>query len=294
MSFWADFDDILEASAPLAPLTTFGIGGPAEHLARPRTLSELGRMLTCADQEGIPVRLLGAGSNLLVADEGVGGLVVKLAGREFSRLEMLPGAVSCGAGLSLGRLVREAAEAGLSGLEGLAGIPASVGGALRMNAGGRYGSIGAVTREVRCTDGEGNEVALKRDEVDFGYRQSSLAGLVVTGCTLELTPEAPETVRKRTREVIEEKKRMQPLGEKSAGCVFRNPRADLPAGRLLDDLGFKGARAGGAEVSGVHANYIVNTGAASCADVLELVDRMREGARREKGVDLELELEIWS
>ncbi len=294
MSFLADFDDILEERSPLAASTTLAIGGPAGYLASPRSVAELLELLAVCEEAGHEVRMLGAGSNLLVADEGVAGVVVRLAGREFASLELLPGAIRCGAGLSLGKLVREAAAAGLSGLEGLAGIPASVGGALRMNAGGSYGAIGNTVSGVRVIGEGGSEIELSASESGFAYRDSGLAGLVITGCTLELTPEQPGVVQERTRQVLKEKRCSQPLKEKSAGCIFKNPEAEISAGRLLDELGFRGRMVGGAMVSDMHANYIINAGEASCSEVLELIDLMREAARRERGVELELEVEIWS
>jgi UDP-N-acetylmuramate dehydrogenase len=190
--------------------------------------------------------------------------------------------------------VREAAAAGLSGLEGLAGIPGTVGGALVMNAGGRYGCIGDVVKEVEALDSGGGKVLLDAAGAGFAYRRSRLGGLVVTACRLGLTAEDPEVVRKRTREVLKEKRSSQPLSAASAGCVFRNPSADLPAGRLIEELGLKGRRAGGAAISERHANYIVNLGGAACGDVLELIDAVREAARRGRGVELELEVEVWS
>jgi UDP-N-acetylmuramate dehydrogenase len=294
VSFSTEFDDILEKAAPLAGATTFGIGGPAEYLARPRSRERLAELLAAAAREGLRVRVLGAGSNLLVADEGVAGVVVTLGGRAFAFLEVLPGSLRCGAGLGLARLVREAASAGLSGVECLAGIPATVGGALVNNAGGRYGNLGQVVREIEALDLGGQEVTLSGERAGFGYRSSQLGGLVVTGCRLELAAEDPALVRRRTGEVQREKRAAQPLGEASAGCIFRNPPDGPPAGRLIEELGFKGRRVGGAQVSERHANYIVNRAGARCSDVLELIDAIRGEAARARGIDLELEVEIWS
>ena len=294
MSLSSEFDDILERDFPLRKVTSLGIGGPAEMLARPRSVGELGHLLARGAEEGLPVRVLGAGSNILVADEGVKGLVVKLSGREFARLEHLPGALRCGAGLGLPRLVREAAEAGLSGFEGLAGIPASVGGALITNAGGRYGAIGDQVEEIEALDLGGKPVSVSAQQAGFAYRKSDLSGLVVTSCRLRATPDSPESVADRTREVVREKRAGQPLKAASAGCVFRNPPDGAPAGKLIDELGLKGRRVGGAAISDVHANYIVNDGEARCGDVLELIDAVREAVSRERGVHLDLEIEIWS
>jgi UDP-N-acetylmuramate dehydrogenase len=294
VSFLSGFDDILEKSADLAAATTFGIGGPAELMARPRSRDELAGLLAAAASGGLRVRVLGAGSNILAADEGVGGLVIRLVGREFGFMEGLPGALRCGTGVRLARLVREAAARGLSGLECLAGIPGTVGGALVMNAGGRYGCIGDLVEEIEALDTEGESQVLSREEAGFGYRRSDLGGMVLTACRLRMTPENPELVGRRTREVLAEKRASQPLDEASAGCVFRNPSDDMPAGRLIEELGFKGRAVGGAVVSERHANYIVNRGGASCGDVLELIDAIREAAAERRGVELEMEVEIWS
>ena len=294
MSFSSEFDDIVTRGFPLGKATTFGIGGPAEMLARPRSVEELGRLLAAAAAGGLEVRILGGGSNLLVADEGVKGLVVRLAGKAFASVEQLPGGMSVGAGVPLARLVREAASAGLSGVESLAGIPGSVGGALIMNAGGKYGCIGDVVEEVRALGRDGRIVRLRREGCGFGYRSSRLRETIVTGCRLALTPDQPAAVAERTRGVRAEKRRSQPLGQPSAGCVFKNPGPELPAGRLIDELGFKGRRVGRAMVSELHANYIVNAGGARCGEVLELIDAIREAASRAKGVELELEVELWS
>lgn len=289
-----DFDDIMERGLRLAGLTTFGIGGPAAMLGRPRSVEELGRLLSAAAAQGLAVRVLGAGSNVLVADEGVEGLVVKMAGREFSQIRYLPGGVECGGAVTLPRLVREAAEAGLSGMECLAGIPGSIGGALAMNAGGRYGCMADAVRDVEVMDRHGVRSRLGREDAGFSYRTSRLRGLVVTGCTLKLTPDNPDDVKSRTAAVLDEKRKHQPLGAACAGCVFRNPAEGPPAGRLIEELGFKGQRVGGAAVSDRHANFIVNTGRATCGDVLELVDKIRVAALAGRGTVLDLELDVWS
>jgi len=294
MSFSSGFDDILTRDFPLGKATTFGIGGPAEMLARPRSAAELGRVLAAAAAEGIRVRMLGGGSNLLVADEGVKGLVVRLAGKTFASLAQAPGSLVAGAGVPLARLVREAGAAGLSGAESLAGIPGTVGGALLMNAGGKYGCIGDLVEQVQALDPAGAPLSLGRQECGFGYRTSGLRGLVVTGCRLALTADEPAAVARRARRVLAEKRRTQPLKMPSAGCVFKNPAGGEPAGKLIEELGFKGRRVGGAMVSELHANYIVNAGGARCSEVLELIDAIREAAARARGIELELEVEVWS
>jgi UDP-N-acetylmuramate dehydrogenase len=288
------FDDIKQDFVALSGVTTFRIGGPARFMAAPGSLDQLVELLSVASSEGLDVRILGGGSNLLVADKGLEGLVVRLGAREFSAIEFLPGAVRCGAGVSLSRLVSETAAAGLSGLEGLAGIPGSVGGALVMNAGGRYGCLADTVESLSLVDMQGRETRAQANQCGFGYRSSDLDEMVVTHCQLKLTPDEPEIVQKRRAEILAEKKSQQPLAAASAGCIFRNPSKDQPAARLIDAAGLKGCRIGGARVSEKHANFIINENNASCSDVLELIETVRQAVRKFSDVDLELEIELWS
>jgi len=281
------------AVEPLARRTTMRIGGPAEviSLCHRDDLAEL------LDQ---PRRWLGKGANLLVGDAGVPDPVVVL-GAPFAGLTIgaRTGATTCvqvGAAVDLAKLIAACVSAGLAGPEGLAGVPATVGGALRMNAGTTTcWMLDWVARVEVVLPGERAPRWLARCELPAAYRDCGLpAGTLFLGCELALATAAPDHLRATATRLKQAKAAAQPLALPSAGCVFRNPRKDLPAGKLIDDLGLKNRRVGGAVVSPVHANFIVNErGAASAADVCTLISQIRATAWRERGVVLDLEVETW-
>lgn len=268
----------------LAALTTLGVGGEAElwEAETPADLFEATRE---------PFRVLGAGSNLLVADAGVPERVIKLGGayndvRTFGTGHGAGHDVWLGAATPLPGLVRRAADLGLSGLEGLLGVPAVLGGAVAMNAGTRFGEMSDTLREVEVFVNGGLE-RLPADALGLSYRHSKLPeGAVLTRVRLGLTPSSPERVRARLAQV-DAARRGQPKN-RSAGCAFKNPLGDS-AGRLIDAAGLKGLRVGQAVVSAEHGNFIVNLGGATARDVLGLLERVREGV----GVPLETEWELW-
>ena len=269
----------------LSSLTTLGVGGEAELWEVERT-----RDLAVATQE--PYRVLGAGSNLLVADAGVRERVIKL-GHAYNGVRTFGAAndVWLGAATPLPGLVRRAAAVGLSGLEGLLGVPAVLGGAVAMNAGTRFSELSDTLQEVEVFVDGGLE-RLGADALELGYRRSTLpAGAILTRARLRLTPSSPERVRAVLAQVDAARKG-QPKS-KSAGCAFKNPPADS-AGRLIDAAGLKGLRVGQALVSPEHGNFIVNLGGATAADVLRLLEKIREGVVREgAGVLLTTEWELW-
>lgn len=265
---------------PLSRHTTFRVGGPADVLVEPRDEEDLAGVLRAAAGEGVPLRILGGGANLLVRDEGVRGAVVRLSSldrRRGSRVQ---------AGRSLSRLIRETLREGLGGLETLAGIPGTLGGAVRMNAGGRHGTVGDAVRAVEILTPAGEPRRLSRQDVGFRYRGTALDGNVVVAADLDLRPD-PEAPA-RFASILEEKKRTQPLDRPSAGCIFKNPPGQA-AGKLIEECGLKGARAGGARVSPRHANFIVNEGEATASDILRLIDLIRDRVP----VPLELEVQVW-
>ncbi len=277
---------------PLSRVTTFRIGGPADWAARPGGPEEAGEVLRAAREAGLPVRCVGMGSNLLVADEGVGGLVLLMRG--LNRLEIDGTRVTFGAGVTNAQAVKATRARGLSGLECLVGYPGTLGGAVRMNAGGAPGYIGPLVEEVRGVDGAGRVVVRAGGECGFRYRGSALGDLVVTEVTLRLRgDEDPEEYALRCRAVYDRKRATQPLRLHSAGCVWKNPPGDA-AGRLVEAAGMKGHRAGGAEVSSLHANFIVNRGGATCAGVLALMEEVRLRVLDASGVALEREVIHWS
>lgn len=293
MSCWNDFDHPPRPGVRLAERTTWGIGGPASWYAEPSTVDQARRLLARARDQRMPVYVLGRGSNLLVDDAGVDGLVLRLQGASLAEIQVDPDAarMTCGAGALLAEAVRLAAEHGLANLEALAGIPGTMGGAVRMNAGDEQG-IGRWVEAVETLDLQGRTARRTRDELKFGYRHSNLDECVVTEVVLALAPESPESVRERTRAQLARKQRTQPLDARSAGCVFRNPPG-ASAGALIDAAGCKGWAEGAAVVSERHANYILNRGKATAAQVRRLIDRVREAVARAHGVELELEVTVW-
>lgn len=282
---------ILAEAEPLARFTTLGVGGSARWYAEPADAADLGVLLRACAVCDTPFFMLGRGSNLLVPDAGFPGLVIRLAHAHWSGFELLAdGAVRVGGGLRLKELCAKAAKAGLGGLEFMEGIPGTVGGALRMNAGAMGAWIFDVVDSVEWLTADGARHTQSREYFHAGYRDCpELHGAVVVSATLR-SPAAgsPETLRERMDAYAVKRRGSQPR-DPSAGCTFKNPAGDH-AGRLVDAVGLKGLRVGGAEVSEVHANFIVNRGDATAADVIELVRRVRGLVKAEHGVELEPEI----
>lgn len=281
-----------EREAPLARYTTIGVGGPAELLVKPRTADDVHASLKLAMTNAVPVRVLGAGSNLVVSDHGVRGVVIQTATLDHVGFHE-GGIVDAGAGCHFPGLVRQTAARGLRGLEAGVGIPGSLGGVLTMNAGAYQFSIGPLVEEVVAVSVERGKVSMLRDTIDFRYRASSFGpDLIVAGARLALTPDEPSAIRADLDTHMRYRKETQPVGVKSAGCIFKNPEG-LSAGKLLDELGLKGFSVGGARVSEIHANFIVHDGGATAADVLGLIDAIRERVHRETEIELEPEVMTW-
>lgn len=277
--------------SPLSALTTLGVGGPADMLCAPETVEEAQALVLRARRLGVPLRVLGRGSNLIVADDGVEGFVIRTERMQALRFGD-GGRVTAGAGLSTARLLAETRVRGLGGLECLVGYPASVGGVARMNAGGKWGNAGDRIEAVTVVDPDGEVRVLTREECRFGYRSSSLGGRLVVEVRFRLPRVDAQRYRGSVRAIHDEKARAQPLDRPSAGCIFKNPGGDS-AGRIVDACGLKGAARGGASISLVHGNFVVNDGSASADDVLGLITEVREAVASRANVDLELEVEVW-
>jgi UDP-N-acetylmuramate dehydrogenase len=293
MSSFDDFREIITASEPLAPHTWFRLGGPAEVMARPRTVDQLVGLLARCRAAEIPWKLLAGGSNVLVRDEGVAGLVIHLESPAFADVTIDGPRIEVGAAVPLTALISQTARAGLAGLESLTGIPGTVGGALRGNSGGRQGSIGQFVRRATVLDASGAVQVRERDELTFSYRWSNLDEPVILSAQFELEPADPETVVRRMRRIWIIKKENQPYGHQSSGCIFKNPSPDVSAGILVEQAGLKGKRVGGAEVSDRHANFIIAQPGATAADVLTLIDLIHERVWKQFGYELELQIQIW-
>ena len=296
----ASFGDArVRANVPLAPFTTFKVGGPAEWLVEPRTSTELVAALTAAHQHGIAVTLLGGGSNVLIADTGVRGLVIRPRGGEILKLD--DHHVRADAAATINGLVRWTIMHGCAGLEAWAGTPGTVGGAIFGNAHFAGRLIGDLIASVQLAARDGRVADAARGDMAFGYDESRLQGTgeILLSATFIVSPGDPMALRQTARESLAFRKRTQPLETPSAGCIFQNPQRGrdvvpdgIPwsAGALVDRAGLKGAAIGGARVSPAHGNFIVNEGAATARDIRALVDRCRSEVRERFGVDLREEI----
>jgi UDP-N-acetylmuramate dehydrogenase len=304
--------------------TWFGVGGRARRMARPQSVAEL---IECIKIDP-NLRILGDGANLLVADEGVSELVVVLNRGEFIDVQIndTTGHVIAGAGANLPKLITETARRGLSGIETLGGIPATLGGAVVMNAGGTFGQIGDCVHAVHAIDRAGNTLKLPREQLTFSYRHTDLGGhqdLIITSVELSLRPHAgdhtsglsgAEVVRAKLKEVMAYKSKSQPMSASSAGCCFKNPTLSraitmtgpdgapttlgeanqrVSAGMLIDRAGCKGLRIGNAEVSPQHANFFIAHPNCTATDIIALIRSVRQRVGEAFGVNIEPEVKIW-
>jgi len=280
----------VEENYPLHKLTTWRIGGPAAYVYWPEKWQDVVKAYSYAKAQGVPVRVFGRGSNLLLPDEGLPGLtIVTTALRDIEWGEYT---VRVAAGYSLARLAQESGARGWSGLEFACGIPGTVGGAIVMNAGAHGGEIGNLVIAVRVMQPDGEVRLLEHKDLSFGYRSSSLRG----GCwlleaKLSFTTGNKEEIAARIRDNLAKRRAKQPLELPNAGSVFRNPPGDT-AGRLIEAAGWKGRAVGGAQVSEKHANFIVNTGGATAHDVLTLIGKIQSDVESKFGVRLKPEVEI--
>ncbi len=277
---------------PMKHHTTLRVGGPADALVTVHTLEELQKVVRFARERDIPILVLGEGSNLIVRDGGIRGIVLRLSG-QLAQFNFDTQEVKVGGGTYLPHLLVKSAQRGLSGLECCTGVPGTVGGALISNAGSAEEFIGEKVKRVTVLTYEGNLRFVERDELMFSYRQSNLKklGLVVVSVVLELRPDDPKAIMERIHRRWRYRWETQPVNMPCAGCIFKNPPGDR-AGRLLDAAGLKGVRIGDAQVSTVHANFIVNLGNAKAKDVLELAKLMRKTVQEKFGVSLEYEVQI--
>jgi UDP-N-acetylmuramate dehydrogenase len=282
----------MTAQDELRNLTTLRTGGRPEAYFRPGNTAELRRALQDCAERGMPWRVLGGGSNLLVEGGVLPGALIHMHAPGFSRVQRTDRGLRVGAGTPVGRVVARCKHEGLGGLEFLAGLPGTVGGALAGNAGAWGCSVADRLRSVSVMSGAGRQRRLAPHELDMSYRHSGLDGLVITGAEFELQPRDPELVAAQVRDYLQRRRERHPLGAASAGCIFKNP-VGSSAGKLLDEAGMKGARVGDAAVSEKHANFIVNRGEATAQDVLALIGRMRRAVQERFGIELELEVRHW-
>ncbi len=278
---------------PLKGLTTFGIGGEAEYFFAPKNTAQLAKALQQAKKDGLAVFILGAGSNILIAAKQLRGLVIKLSSPNFKRISLKGKAIQAGAGIPLAQILKTAGENSLSGFEFSAGIPGTVGGALAMNAGIPQARISDLLEAVTVMDYNGKTKTIKKDKIKFAYRKSGLDKYIILAARFKLKFSQKEKIGEMIKQYLESRKARQDKKSFSAGCVFKNPRQDLAAGKLIDLCGLKGKRKGGAQISYLHANFIVNRANAQARDVLSLMKLAANRVKNKFGIKLEPEIKIW-
>ena len=282
---------VVRRDEPMAGHTTLRVGGPADVYVEPASEADLAAIVKCCGERGVPFFVIGRGSNLLVRDGGFRGAVICLSHADFSKVEVAGARLRCGAGAKLKNVAIEARCHGLSGMEFLEGIPGSVGGALRMNAGAMGGQTFDVVESVRWMDFDGGVREAAPAEMRVKYRVcATLKNHIALGAVFGCRPDSPESIAQRMSAFSQKRWASQPAAP-SAGCAFKNPPS-IPAGRLIDELGLKGAHVGGAAVSREHGNFIVNDGHATARDVLELIEFLKRRAQKERGIELQTEVEI--
>ena len=288
----APYAEITRLDVMLAPYTWLKVGGPAQYMVEPRTLDELTGVVEACDAGGLPIRVLGGGSNLLVRDEGVPGVVIRLTAEPFRHVEVDGTTVTAGAGSLLSHVVSMSVAAGLGGLESLVGIPGTIGGALRGNAGSRQGEISQFVKTVEVMTAAGERDVRDASEINFAYRSSSLNELLILGCTLSLAEEPADVVSQRMRKLWIMKKESQPFSFQSAGCIFKHPRG-LSAGAMIEKAGLKGTSVGKVQISERHANFLVTEEGATASQVMQLIELIQARVRDSNGVELEPEVVVW-
>jgi UDP-N-acetylenolpyruvoylglucosamine reductase len=282
---------VVRRDEPLAKRTTLRVGGSADLYVEPASEDELAAVIRFCGERELPWFVLGRGSNLLVKDGGFRGVVISLAQPYFSRIEIDSPRLRCGAGAKLKAVAVEAKRNGLAGLEFLEGIPGSVGGGLRMNAGAMGGAMFEAVESVRVMDSGGNIHDREARELSVTYRScGTLKTHAALSAVLRGRPDSGEEIARRMNEYSRKRWQSQPAAP-SAGCIFKNP-ASIPAGKLIEELGLKGRRVGGASISLEHGNFIVTDGKATARDVLDLIGIIRDRARAERGIELETEVQI--
>jgi len=284
--------ELFRYDVPLKKYTSFRTGGAAEIFVEPVDTSELKKVLQFCKDEQKKVFIFGKGTNILVNDNGVKGVVIHLGGVNFKNVERHDRYVLSGAGVNLSLLVRTVALYGLAGMEVLAGIPGTVGGAVMMNAGGKYGDISNTISSITTMTFDGRTIKHTRGDVEFAYRGCSLSEQIVVEVEFQLKESKTEVILEKMDAIYKEKKEKQPLGTFNAGSIFKNT-PQYKAAELIDKANLKGLKVGGAIISKKHANFIVNTGSATSTDILELIKIIKESVKKKYNVSLEEEIHIW-
>ncbi len=292
MNWWKDLKIKIKFQELMKDHSTFKIGGPAKYYLEPRDTQQLKLLLKSVNRDKIPILVIGAGSNILVGDNGIKALVLRLNSPFFRRISLHNHRLSVACGVSLNQIVRVSQRKGLSGLEFLSGIPGTLGGALAMNAGIPERNIGDLVENVRVMDYQGKIKTLNKEEIKFGYRTSNLSKYIILNAQLKLVKKDKQEIKNRIKKYLNRRKSTQDLSSVSAGCIFKNPKGNQ-AGRLIDLCGLKGKTIGDACISRIHANFILNLGNATARDVLRLMDLAKREVKKKFNITLEPEIKIW-
>lgn len=292
MNIFNGLEKIVKKDYSLAKETWYGLGGAADYFIRPQTVEQLQQIIGRCNENRIPIRVMGFGSNLLISDEGVRGAVIKLDSAGFGELEFAGEKLTAWAGAELSRLVLMCVEKELSGLEALTGIPGSIGGSIKMNSGGNFGDIGAAVESVTLMDSDGNVFEKSKPELVFDYRRTNITAKFILNARLKLAAGQSDQILRTVKEIWIYKKNNQPLNTKNSGCIFKNPRG-VSAGAMIDRAGLKGLQIGGAIVSEKHANFIIAQKGCKSKDVIRLMDAVKDRVKEQFDIALEPEIEIW-
>ena len=287
-----EFNDILQRDAPLADHTWLKLGGPADYLITPRDRDELIRVMQACHQANIPVRILGTGSNVFIADDGFRGAVIKVVEPLLGNISVDGTTITAKAVHCCRMSFPKVSEPVWRESRRSSAFPGTLGGAVAGNSGGRHGDIGEVLTKVTVCSADGTVTERSGDELTFSYRHSSINDLLVLSAELQLKEDDSDELTQRMKKTWIMKRSTQPLADQSAGCIFRNPRG-LSAGALIEQCGLKGLTSGNASISDRHANFIVTQPGASGSDVQQLIDRVRSAVSEKFGVELELEIRTW-
>jgi UDP-N-acetylmuramate dehydrogenase len=293
MNWQRDLKDKVKSGEPLKDKTTFKIGGRAKFFCQPRSIADLKLLVMAAKKYRIPLFIIGAGSNILVNDKGVDGLVIGLNSAYFKRISFRDNFLNAGCGLSLRQLIQLAKERSLAGLEFLAGIPGTVGGALAMNAGAWGRSIGELVEKATVMDYNGDIEVLTKKQMKFSYRNSSLQKYIILNIYLKLKKKNKRIINEKITGYLAQRRNSQDNSLPNAGCIFKNPSERISAGRLIDLCGLKGRNIGDAFISLRHANFVLNKGNARARDVLKLMELAKREVRKKYRINLEPEIKIW-
>lgn len=292
MTVFRGLEHVVRSNEPLAPFTWLRLGGPAQYFAEPTTQDELVQLVRRANENGLTVRILGGGSNLLLKDEGVQGLVLHLTAATFAKIERKGEVISAGGGAKLGHLISSAVREGLAGLEDLAAIPGTVGGALRGNAAAHSGEIGQWVSSAVMMTKSGDLVTRKREQLHFAHHYSNLDELVILEADFDLEPGDPVALTKKMQEQWILQKAAQPHSEENCGRLFKDPGGSVAA-EVIAAAGMRGVRCGDAQLSSRNANFVVVGSSATSRDVAELMEQVRGGVKQRLGIELEPAIDCW-